>query len=242
MIIERRSLLHALPVLPIAFAAGSAAAATTDLVLNCDPTLGPVMRAASRRFDAQKGVGVRVFPTPPDLILPQLARAVQNDVIITRQAAMADAVRTGLVAAGEPQGAWRNRFVLVARQGAGAAALNGRVAVTDPTPAADLDGAAVLRKLGLAPPRVLGVIDTDEVVFLVLRGDADAGLVHMTDLRAHAELEQLRDVAADAAPPPVYAITVTKLARRPDPAAFVAFLMSSDGAAIMAANGLEALT
>ncbi len=200
MITERRHLLLAGPLLPVALAAGPARAATTDLVLNCDTTLGPALRAASRRFAARHGVDVRVFPTPPGLLLPQLVRTIQNDLVVTTRAVIEEAVKSGLIAAEAPRGAWRNRFLLAARTGAGQAALKARVAVPDATPASDIDGPAVLRKLGLAPERVLGVIDTDEVAWLLARGAADAGLLHATDLHAHPDLVALRDVPDDTAP------------------------------------------
>ena len=241
MVLQRRALIAGIPLLPVAAAitAPRAAAATTDLVLNCDTTLGPVMRAAARRFAARSGVRVRVFPTPPGLILPQLERAVQNDLIVTRDSAIAAAVARSLVIRDAPQGAWRNRFVLACRKGAGADALKGRIAVPDPTAASDLDGDAVLRSLALGQAGVMGVIDTDEVADLVLRGVADAGLLHDTDVHAHAGLALLRPVPEAVAAPVTYAITVTTLARRPDPAAFVAFVTSAEGMELMAANGLE---
>jgi len=50
MDIERRHSLQSLPALPLIAAAGTAHAATTDLVLTCDTALGPAMNAASERF------------------------------------------------------------------------------------------------------------------------------------------------------------------------------------------------
>jgi molybdate transport system substrate-binding protein len=241
MIIERRRVLQASAVLPLAAMASAAKAATTDIVLNCDTALAPVMTAAASRFYQRSSVRVRVFATGPGLILPQLARQIQNDLICTRRDAMDAAVSSGLVAAGASRGAWRNRLVIGTRAGAGPAAVQGRIAVSDPTPASDMDGPAIIDGLGLGQAAVLGVIDTDEVAFLLLRGQADAGLLHLTDIHANPGLAILRTVPDGAAAPPItYSIAVTKLARRPAPQAFVAFLMAPEGGAVLRSFGLEA--
>ena len=102
-----------------------------------------------------------------------------------------------------------------------------------------MDGPVILTRLGLLSPAVIGVIDTDEVTDLVLAGTAHAGLLHMTDLRAHPELEVISEVSEDVEPAFIYAAAVTKLARRPSPAGFVEFLTTSQGATLLAKNGLE---
>ena len=217
MTLPRRLLLQAFPAAPLALVALPARADTTDLVLNCDTTLAAPMRS----------------------VLPQLARQIQNDLVMTSQAALAEAVAQKLVTPGTPAGFWHNRFVLAGRPGADRSALKGRMAVSDPTQASDHDGPAILRAIGTDPATVLGVIDTDEVAWLLLRNQADAGLLHSTDLRANPRLALLGLVAEAIAPAQAYAIAVTALARRPHPEAFVRFLTGPDGAALLKAQGLE---
>jgi molybdate transport system substrate-binding protein len=241
-ITRRRRVLQALATLPVVAVAHTANAATTDLVLNCDTTLAPAMTAAARRFAQLSAVRVRVFPTGPGLILPQLARGIQNDLICTQPATIAAAAQDNLVTAGASQGAWRNRLVIACRHGSGTASLKGRLAVSDPTPASDMDGPALVRALSLQPATITGVIDTDEVAWLLLRGEADAGLLHLTDVRANPGLEIVLSVPEAAAPPITYAITVTKLARRPNPQAFVTFIASPEGSALLNAHGLESIS
>jgi hypothetical protein len=65
MVTGRRRLMQALTALPIIAAAGAATAATTDIVLNCDTTLGLAMNAVAARFFTLARVRVRVFPTDP---------------------------------------------------------------------------------------------------------------------------------------------------------------------------------
>lgn len=238
--IGRRRLMQVLPALAALAGAPSARAASggEDLVLACDLTLGPAMQVAADAYANATGQRVNVFPTEPGLILPQLEHSVQNDIIVTRVATIDAAVQAGIAAKGASQGTWRNRLVIGALRGAPSMPAK-PIAAVDPSPVSDMDGPIILARLGLLPAATLGVIDTDEVAAVVLDGTARAGLLHMTDLRAHPELQVLSEVSADVAPPIVYAAAVTNLARRTGPAAFVDFLMTSQGAALLAAQGLE---
>jgi molybdate transport system substrate-binding protein len=240
MTLNRRGLLLTAPALPLAVLATPARAETTDLILNCDPALAPAMLQAAQRFSKTNGVLVNIFPTPPGLILPQIARHIQNDMVMTRSSAIAEAIGAATIAGDAPRGGqWRNRLVIARRAGATDAVVTGRIAVADATPGSDMDGPTILARLGLQHGRVMGVIDTDEVAYLLLRGEVDAGLLHMTDIRANPGLEVAAMVPDAAAPPILYSIAVTKLSRRPHPEAFIASLMSPDGAAVLRAAGLE---
>jgi molybdate transport system substrate-binding protein len=236
MRLRRRFFIHTALWLGIG-ASAPARADTTDLVLACDATLGPAMRAAGRRFTARSGVRIDVFPTEPGLILPQLSRVVQNDIVVTGLPALQRAIADGLIGPDAARaGSWRNRLVLAARRDA---AGDGPVAVTDPTPASGLDGPAILARMGLRPLTVLGTIDTDGVRYLLATGAARSGLLFATDLRANPELQQIRPVPDDAWPPVVYGAAVTRLARRPHPDEFVKFLETDDATSILRENGLE---
>ena len=91
MKMNRRGLLLTVPALPLVALARPAHAETTDLILNCDPALAAPMAASAQLFAKTHGVVVNIFPTPPGLILPQIARHIQNDMVITRSAAITDA-------------------------------------------------------------------------------------------------------------------------------------------------------
>jgi molybdate transport system substrate-binding protein len=241
MTLKRRGLLLTLPAVPLVMvAAPPAEAETTDLILNCDTALAAPMLAAARLFAKTHGVLVNVFPTPPGLILPQIARHIQNDMVITRTAAIADAVAAMTIAADAPHGGqWLNRLVIARRAGASGSIVTGRIAVADATPGSDMDGPAILRHLKLGQGGVWGVIDTDEVAFVLLRGQVEVGLLHMTDIRANPGLEVIAAIPDAAVPPILYSIAVTKLSRRPNPQAFIASLSTPDGVAALQAAGLE---
>ncbi len=238
--IGRRRLIQALPAAAMLAAAPRARAATSGaaLVVACDTTLGPVMRAAATAYANATGAQVFVFPTAAGLILPQLERNVQNDIVVTQAATMDAAVQSGVVADGAARGAWHNRLVIAAKHGTPYRS-GDPIAAADPSPGSDMDGPVILTRLGLLSAATIGVIDTDAVAALVLAGTAHAGLMHMTDLRAHPELEVISEVSEDVEPAFVYAAAVTKLSRRPNPSDFVEFLTTSQGTTLLAANGLE---
>ncbi len=194
------------------------------------PLSPPVWRSGSA-----PGVRVRVFPTAPGLILPQLERQIQNDIIVTQVSTIDRAEQEGLVTPGGRVGPWRNRLV-IATAGDGEA---DTFAVPDPSTGSDIDGTAILHRLGTTTGKVLGVINTDAVAWTLTTGGARQGLLHQTEVTADDRLRALVPVPDEAWPPILYAATVTKLAYRGDPAAFVAFLGSAEGQAVMHAAGLE---
>jgi molybdate transport system substrate-binding protein len=171
-------------------------------------------------------------------VLPQLEREIQNDIIVTQLAVIDRAEQEGLVTPGGRVGPWRNRLVTAAaKQPAGP---EGSFVVPDPSPASDIDGAVILQRIGAVPVNVLGVIDTGAVAWTLTTGGARLGLLHRTEVAADDRLRAVSVVPDAAWPPILYAATVTKLARRGDPAAFLTFLGGSDCQAILHAAGLEA--
>jgi molybdate transport system substrate-binding protein len=229
---------RALPLLALAAIAKPARADTIDLSLTCDTTLAPALRKVAAAYEARTGVHVFVFPTGPGLILPQLVREIQNDILVTQTTIIGQAVTAGVVASAvRPQ--WRNPLVIAGLQGA--ASIGQTLAACDPTPASDIDGPALLARLSIKPAHLIGAVDTDEVAFLLVNGTAEAGLLHMTDVRADDRLTIIQRVPDAVHPDFLYAASVTRLASRPHPERFVAFLSTKDAAEILAAAGLESV-
>jgi len=213
-------------------------ATTTDLAVTCDAAAAPSVGAAGTAYRAKTGVRVRVFPTAPGLVLPQLEREIQNDIIVTRIAVIDLAEKAGLVTPGGRVGPWRNRLVMAAAKSP--AGPEGSFAVPDVSSGSDIDGALILQRIGTAPATVLGVLDTNAVAWTLTNGGARLGLLHQTEVTADDRLRAVSPVPDIAWPPILYAATVTRLARRGDPAAFLAFLTSPDGQAVLLSSGLEA--
>lgn len=232
----RRRLLGGLPLLAVAAATTPARAEPADLVVSCDPTLAPALRKVGAAYLSRSGVQVHVFPTGPGLILPQLLRDIQNDILVTQVAILEQAAQARVIASAPP-GTWRNSLVIAGPHGV--SAMDRTFAASDPSAASEIDGPALLARLGLQPARVLGAVDTDEVAFLLTSGAAQAGLLHLTDVRADQRLEVIRLVPADIYPPIVYGASVTRLARRPNPQDLVVFLATSEATALLTESGLE---
>ncbi len=87
----------------------------------------------------------------------------------------------------------------------------------------------------------MGAVDSDEVAFLIANGSAQAGLLHMTDVRAHG-LEVVQPVPRDVWAPVVYRACITRLADRPNPGGFLAFLATQAAVRLLSDGGLEVLT
>jgi molybdate transport system substrate-binding protein len=238
--VGRRWLLGVVPAAAALVTAAQAHAAVTipELAVACDLTLGPALRAAGAAYRSATGVRVDVFAMDPGLILPQLERQVQNDILVTQRSMMDAAVQAGVVAKDAVHGGWTDPIVIAGRRD-GSARNDHPIAVCDPTPACGMDSTDILARLGMVSEKTIGVIDTDSVVALVLHGSARAGLMHMTDVRAHPDLQVLRVVPASVQPPVSYAAAVTKLARRPDPGRFVDFLLANQATTLLASLGLE---
>lgn len=241
MSFPRRKLLAALPA-TLAMSATmprpGCAEGTTDLAVTCDAAAATAVVAAATAYRSKTGVRVRVFATAPGLVLPQLEREIQNDIIVTQLITIDQAEKAGLVAPGGRTAPWRNRLVTATAKQPGGP--DGSFVVPDPSPASDIDGGAILRRIGISPAMLLGVIDTGAVAWTLAGGGARMGLLHQTEVVANDRLRAVSPIADDAWPPILYAAAITKLARRGDPAGFIAFLGSPDGLAALRSAGLDA--
>jgi molybdate transport system substrate-binding protein len=218
----------------------SARANTTDLALICDLTLGAPLRAAATAYRADQGVRVHVFPTAPGLIVPQLAREVQIDLVMTHSSTLDQAAQAGLLAAEPRTGTWSNVLVVAETMDATGSADTGKFAVSELAAASGIDGAAVVARLGIDPARVASAIDTTEVAFLLTTGAARTGLLYLTDVRADPRLRVLNQV--EGQPPALCSAAITKGARRLDPAAFITFLGTPRVRELFSAAGLGSST
>jgi len=234
--VQRRMLLAAPALLPLAMA-GTATAATTDLALICDLALGRALRTAGQAFRASHGVRLHVFPTAPGLIVPQLARQVQIDLVATQSGFLQQAEQAGLLTAAPRAGIGSNAIVVAETSDAQGPTESGAVAVAELAGASGMEGAAIAAGLGIDKARIVSAIDTTEVAFLLTTGAARTGVLYLTDVRADPRLRVISAIK-DQPPAPCFS-AVTKGARRPDPAAFIAFLATPQARQVLASAGLE---
>lgn len=235
MRIQRRGFLTAAAATPVIAISAAARAEPTDLALTCDTAAAPAIERAAQVYRAKTGVWVWVHATAPGLVAPQMQRQIQNDILVSTPATLDALEQAGLIQPGGRIGPWRNRLVIGEAQTS--AGPDGSFAAPDPTPGSDIDGPAIAQRLGKTA--TLGVIDTAAVAWLLINGGARQGLLHQTEVTADDRLRAAEPVPDDAWPPILYAATVTKLASRPNPAAFVAFLGSPEGQTALRNAGLE---
>lgn len=185
----------------------SGVAVPPGVTVFCDPTLAPAMRGVERVSRARYGAPLGVLTAPAASMLAQIQRHTRNDVLFTLSSAMDQAVQMQLVKPETRVNGWCNTLVLAAladrvsppaNQAALLAMLGAaKIAVTDDTPAASLDGRAVLARNGLTAGQVMGAANTGDVAFLVTTGAADIGLVYLTDVRADPRLKVVATLDAN---------------------------------------------
>jgi molybdate transport system substrate-binding protein len=219
-------------------------ASSGDVTVFCDPTLKPAMLGLS----GLGGFGVYPLCAPGPLMVAQIIRHTRNDVLFTLNTAMDDAVAAGLMVPASRQGGFTNPLVLAARAGSvtpppdqpGLQALlaQARVAVTDNTPASNLDGRAILAANKLTATNLQGAANTGDVSYLVTTGAADIGLMYGTDVQADPRLTVLARLSAPAAVTG-YAAAVNAKAFSPNAQALINLMHSPQGIARLNAAGVE---
>jgi len=240
MAVSRRTLMIAATSLPLVATARPVRAAIAHYPLHCDPELRAALEAAALAFLAASDIRVHVLPTSDGLLVPQVAHVTQSDIVMTRPETVAGLEAIGHTVQGAPHPRFAGRLVLAGLlETPDEAARGGPIAAPDKLPNQAFDSAAVLAAIGLDRALTMGTVDTANAAFLVTSGKARAGLVYLSDVKADPRLKIVTEIPAAAAPPVIYIATTTQTPRRPQPEAFVSYLASPAGAAIMKQYGLE---
>jgi molybdate transport system substrate-binding protein len=220
----------------LAFAATASQAATTDLVVHCDPPLARPLYDIAAAFRTRSGVQLRIFPTAPNAIPAQLAREIQNDVVVTQPEILARIGASGLLADLPMSAQWRNRLIVAAKRAGSRRPIEQEtLAAPDPVWGGGPDGPALLTAAELRPARLIGTFSTDEARTLLLDGEVTYALLYASELTP-----ELAEVAASGLSAPRNAVAaVTRSARRPNPDALLRFLATAEAGAILRANSLE---
>jgi len=120
----------------------------------------------------------------------------------------------------------------------------GHLAMADPAAVpAGLYGKAALTKLGVWPSvagRVAAAENVRAALALVARGEALLGIVYRTDAAVEPGVRIVATFPADALPPIVYPMALTKTAQ-PDAAALAAYLRSAAAGKLFEAQGFTVL-
>ena len=191
-------------------------------------------------FRGQTDIFVHMLPTSPGLLVPQLTHGTQNDIVMARQDIVAAVDAAGFVAPGALRPAFRGRLVLATRMDArDDVTRTGPFALTDPSPGAGRDDAAILAAMGLRVAHALGAVDSGGVAYLVATGAAGAGLMLLADVRQDVRLKVAIEVPETAAAPIIYVASATRAPLRAQPGRFLEFLGGDEGVAIMKRHGWE---
>jgi molybdate transport system substrate-binding protein len=227
-----------------------------DVVVFCEPTLQYALAQIGALWRQRSGAPVRIFAAPTALLLEQIGHGVRSDIIIGEgDAAVATALQRRLIKPETRFSGWRNRLVVAQRSGAPAAAelsrasdlvtlaAAGSIAIVDP-PVAAAGGYSrqALDALGLwerLQGHALGVVDTDEAVFLLDSGKARFAVVYASDVAAQPRLAIAARFPDGVYPPIVYWGAQTRQVRSPRTGDFAAYLRQPEAQEGLRQAGLE---
>jgi ABC-type molybdate transport system substrate-binding protein len=230
------TMIRATAAATLAIVATAAWADTTDLVVHCDPALaGPLIDIAAR-FRSQAGIQARLFPTTPNAILAQMARQIQNDIVISEPVVLEALAARGQIAGFPPSARWRDRLVITANRGGKRQPIEqSSLAAPDPVWGGGPDGPKLLSDAGAHPGRLIGTYGTDEARTLLRQQEVDYALLHASELTGDLEAIDIPGLTAAR----IMTAAVTTAARRPHPEVLLQFLGSPEATAIFRAHGLE---
>jgi ABC-type molybdate transport system substrate-binding protein len=218
----------------------------TGVTIFCDPALRPALEALA----PLAGMQVGILSAPPPAMLEQIRRRTRDDVLVTLSTAMDQAAAQNFIDPTTRIDGFSNPLVLATLAGcatkltakinppSNAAGL--RIAVTDATIISGLDGKALLAANGfpLGANTIIGAASTQDALFLLLGGEADAALIYRTDAKSNAGIASLSTLQAG---PALTAISAAVNAKSTSPGAksLLTLMRSQAGAAALAAAGLE---
>lgn len=225
-----------------------------DVVVDCEPTLRPVLTVIAADWRRATGIPVYLFSAPTASMLAEIGHRARADVVIGEgDAAAAAALERHLVKPETRVMLWRNRLVVAAPANAvpasaGDAAARigeGKIAIVDPpVGSAGGDSRQALTALGLWPAlqaRTLGTVDTADASFLLRHGDVQRAVVYASDVAAAPGFTVAATLPDGAYPPVIYWLAETHNELSPKTPDFAAWLRRAPASERARAAGLEVL-
>ena len=212
-------------------------------MLYCPAALEGALGQVAGRYTSATHVPVHIFTGTAYRLQGLLKHRARADVVVADARSVHDWAAGQLVQAETVKPVGRNAYVLVARSDAtwehadAATLLAGHAAVlTDPTTAAEFDGAAILHaSVPQAAVRSVGVVDTTTVLARLRADGALLGVVQQTEATAPL----IHTVAALPAPPEELAGAIVTQGQSGNGKALLSFITGPDGQAILRQAGLE---
>jgi molybdate transport system substrate-binding protein len=231
-------------------AAGSPADAPDELVVSAAASLTAAFQAVAAEFErAHSGVDVKLNFAGSPALVKQIEEGAPVDVFAAAdEANMKRVVEAGKVA-GAPRSFAGNRLAILVRKGnperiaslADLARPGLVVALCAPLVPCGRYAREAFAKAGVAVPASSEELDVKAVVTKVSLGEADAGIVYETDVRAAAGSAQGVDIPEASNVVATYPIAVLAEAPHREAAeAFVAFVTGARGRAILEGFGFAA--
>ncbi len=259
MMLTRRGVARGIALSPILAGSRSGSAraevsSAANVVVYCDPALRGAIEDAGRAFTARTGARANVFCAAPWMMLAQIERVTQNDVLISGTAVLDDAATRGLIKPETRLPLGRNGLVLAARIGGASTPRTradaiqaligaGPLAIPDATSLTTIDAAGALARIGMSAPygfKTLGAADEADVAFLVAGGVALLGLLSTTAARADARLTEAAILPESV--PAAYEAAVSVITRSPNATRFLDFLRTKEARARLGEAGLAGLS
>lgn len=250
-----RAVLFALATLLAAMPAGAAAQAPVT-VFAAASLRGPLDTVIAT-WQSRSGHRARIVYGGSAVLARQLENGAPGTVFISANEAWMDTLeRGGLLAPGTRFDWLSNRLALVCGEprahagtltGEALAALvgDGRIATAliEAVPAG-LYGKAALQSLGVFErllPQIVQAEDVRGALALVARGEAECGIVYVTDARLSASVHIVAIFPQETHPPIRYPAAILADSDGPAARSLLAHLRASDTAATLAAHGFRVL-
>jgi molybdate transport system substrate-binding protein len=244
--------LHSMLVQVLLLAVLSQAPAT-PLTVSAAVSLTEALQEVAAAYRATGGAAVSFNFAGSNVLARQIVNGAPVDVFVSADEAQMDVVsRAGLVVPGSLVTVAGNALVLVADERTTIRSISDlgnaevrRIAIGDPAAVpAGVYARRYLEEVGLwsrLEPKVVPVGNVRAALTAVQNGSAAAAFVYATDARVAPDLKIVATIAGARSPRIVYPACVIKTTRQPAAAvAFLAFVRSPAGAAILARHGFAA--
>lgn len=251
LLLRRSPLLVAVATLSALVAGPLAArAAAAELTVSAAASLTAALGEIARAFEkANPGTTVRTnFAGSPTLV-QQIREGAPVDVLASADESNVQKLVDAGDVAGTPILFARNRLAILVQRGnpktiasiADLAKPGVILSLCGPTVPAGRYAREIFAKAGVTVPQSSEELDVKGVVSRVVLGEADAGIVYATDVRAAGDEVEGIDVADAQNVVARYPVAVLKRSEQAEEArAFVAFLLGSESQAILARFGFLA--